>query len=102
MVTGRRPILKSSPPDGASGASSSSHCIPTRRPPHLPAFTPATCYHAPMSPGQFHTWLRRDAREPLIMGVLNVTPDSFSDGGAYVDVAGALAHGVEMLAQGAD
>jgi dihydropteroate synthase len=36
------------------------------------------------------------------MGVLNVTPDSFSDGGRYVDVAAAVSHGVAMLAEGAD
>ncbi|KAA0235161.1 MAG: Dihydropteroate synthase [Acidimicrobiales bacterium] len=36
------------------------------------------------------------------MGVLNVTPDSFSDGGMYLDPAQAVAHGEEMIAQGAD
>jgi dihydropteroate synthase len=39
---------------------------------------------------------------PVVMGVLNVTPDSFSDGGAYVDPARALAHGRAMVAAGAD
>jgi len=39
---------------------------------------------------------------PLIMGVLNVTPDSFSDGGRYLDPGAAVAHAVEMQAQGAD
>ncbi|MGC5627505.1 dihydropteroate synthase [Georgenia sp. Z1344] len=38
----------------------------------------------------------------LVMGVLNVTPDSFSDGGAYVDQGAALAHGLDMVARGAD
>ena len=38
----------------------------------------------------------------LIMGVLNVTPDSFSDGGLYLDPAAAIHHGVEMVRQGAD
>ena len=38
----------------------------------------------------------------LIMGVLNVTPDSFSDGGLYVDPERAIEHGVEMARQGAD
>ncbi len=32
---------------------------------------------------EFRSWLRRPQREPLIMGVLNVTPDSFSDGGTH-------------------
>src|SRR2546423_3723251 len=36
------------------------------------------------------------------MGVLNVTPDSFSDGGKYLDVDTAVAHGQEMAAEGAD
>jgi dihydropteroate synthase len=35
------------------------------------------------------------------MGVVNVTPDSFSDGGMYLDRAAAVAHGVELAAQGA-
>ena len=36
------------------------------------------------------------------MGVLNVTPDSFYDGGRYVSVEAAVAHGLELVAQGAD
>jgi len=36
------------------------------------------------------------------MGVLNVTPDSFSDGGRWVDLDSALAHAREMIAQGAE
>jgi dihydropteroate synthase len=36
------------------------------------------------------------------MGVLNVTPDSFSDGGLWLDPAAAIAHGKEMVADGAD
>jgi dihydropteroate synthase len=39
---------------------------------------------------------------PLIMGILNVTPDSFSDGGRYVDPQRAVDHGLAMLDQGAD
>lgn len=38
----------------------------------------------------------------VVMGVLNVTPDSFSDGGCYLDRDAAVAHGVELRAQGAD
>ncbi|HEY5334468.1 MAG TPA: dihydropteroate synthase [Mycobacteriales bacterium] len=37
-----------------------------------------------------------------IMGVLNVTPDSFSDGGAFLAPDAAVAHGVDMIAAGAD
>jgi dihydropteroate synthase len=36
-----------------------------------------------------------------VMGVLNVTPDSFSDGGLYLDPSAAVAHGLEMVAAGA-
>ena len=39
---------------------------------------------------------------PLVMGVLNVTPDSFSDGGRYLDLDLALERGLQMLAEGAD
>jgi dihydropteroate synthase len=38
----------------------------------------------------------------VVMGVLNVTPDSFSDGGCFADQADAIAHGLEMAAAGAD
>lgn len=38
----------------------------------------------------------------LVMGILNVTPDSFSDGGEFATVETALAHGIEMLKEGAD
>jgi dihydropteroate synthase len=37
-----------------------------------------------------------------VMGVVNVTPDSFSDGGLYLDHDAAVAHGRELAAQGAD
>jgi dihydropteroate synthase len=36
------------------------------------------------------------------MGIVNVTPDSFSDGGLYLDAGAAVAHGRELLAEGAD
>ena len=39
---------------------------------------------------------------PLVMGVLNVTPDSFSDGGQFMDPAVAVAHAAKMVQQGAD
>lgn len=41
-------------------------------------------------------------RRPLVMGILNVTPDSFSDGGRWPDAASALRQGLAMAAQGAD
>lgn len=44
---------------------------------------------------------REDART-LVMGVLNVTPDSFSDGGEYHEQDAAIARGMELVSQGAD
>ncbi len=43
-----------------------------------------------------------DLRQPRIVGVLNVTPDSFSDGGRYLDAAAALAQARRLVAEGAD
>jgi dihydropteroate synthase len=42
------------------------------------------------------------SRRGMIMGVLNVTPDSFSDGGEFLTVDKAVAHGVKMASEGAD
>ena len=42
------------------------------------------------------------ADHPVVLGVLNVTPDSFSDGGRYTGRAAAVAHGVRMFEEGAD
>ena len=39
---------------------------------------------------------------PLIMGVVNVTPDSFFDGGRYVETEAAVAHAVRLVEEGAD
>jgi dihydropteroate synthase len=39
---------------------------------------------------------------PLVMGILNVTPDSFSDGGSYIDTDAAVTAAIRMLADGAD
>ncbi len=39
---------------------------------------------------------------PLLMGVVNVTPDSFSDGGLFADPAVAIAHGLKLAEQGAE
>jgi dihydropteroate synthase len=40
-------------------------------------------------------------QRPLVMGVVNVTPDSFSDGGLYLDVDAAVEHGEELVRDGA-
>src|SRR5438128_7704970 len=42
------------------------------------------------------------SRQGLIMGVLNVTPDSFSDGGKFLTTEKAVEHGMQMAAEGAD
>ena len=48
------------------------------------------------------TWAGLSLDRPRIMGVLNVTPDSFSDGGEYTDPQTAIAAGLAMVAAGAD
>lgn len=53
------------------------------------------------------TWRCRDREirigaRPLVMGIVNVTPDSFSDGGRYRTAGEAVRRGLEMAAQGAD
>src|SRR5829696_7282983 len=54
-------------------------------------------YRAKARPG-------RDTRrvQPKIMGIVNVTPDSFADGGQFLDAERAIAHGRELSAEGAD
>ena len=42
------------------------------------------------------------ASRPIVMGILNVTPDSFSDGGRFLDPAAAIEHARRMVAEGAD
>src|SRR5262245_696541 len=61
----------------------------------------------PLATRPTSTWEFRDrvlypGRPPLVLGIVNVTPDSFSDGGRYLDPAQAVAHGVELVRQGAD
>jgi dihydropteroate synthase len=41
-------------------------------------------------------------QRPLVMGILNITPDSFSDGGTYLRPDAAVAHAAQMIAEGAD
>jgi dihydropteroate synthase len=53
------------------------------------------------------TWKLRDrlidfSRRPLVMGIVNVTPDSFSDGGEYHETHRAVDHGLRLIAEGAD
>ncbi|HWU99208.1 MAG TPA: dihydropteroate synthase [Oxalicibacterium sp.] len=51
--------------------------------------------------GRYRFPVDRAAR-PLVMGVLNVTPDSFSDGGRYYSLDAALSHAEEMMSAGVD
>jgi len=57
-----------------------------------------------MTPAEFEAWLlaKPSQRRPLVMGILNVTPDSFSDGGRYIDVEAAAAYTRQMVEDGAD
>jgi dihydropteroate synthase len=52
-------------------------------------------------------WKIRDreidlSRRAMVMGIINATPDSFSDGGSFLDPQAALAHGLRMVAEGAE
>jgi dihydropteroate synthase len=42
-----------------------------------------------------------DLSQPAVMGVINVTPDSFSDGGQFVEADAAIAHGIRLASEGA-
>ncbi|HEX4123792.1 MAG TPA: dihydropteroate synthase [Tepidisphaeraceae bacterium] len=55
-----------------------------------------------MAPDELDQWLLTSNRRPLVMGVLNVTPDSFSDGGKFFSPEAAVAHAEAMTAAGAD
>lgn len=61
---------------------------------HPLPFTP----HTVLKLGRFTLSLDR----PLIMGVVNITPDSFSDGGKFLDPAAAIAHAARLVEEGAD
>ena len=47
-------------------------------------------------------WSMVCGARPAVMGVVNVTPDSFSDGGLYFEPEAAVAHGLQLIAAGAD
>jgi dihydropteroate synthase len=57
-----------------------------------------------MTPDELDRWLLAPpaGRRPLVMGVVNVTPDSFSDGGDFLDPRRAADHAAAMVAAGAD
>src|SRR4051794_16846985 len=78
--------------------------VPRTRPAHTPWMETATL------PETARTWTLRLPRgrslvlgeRPRIAGVLNLTPDSFSDGGRWSDPARAADRGLALLAEGAD
>jgi dihydropteroate synthase len=47
-------------------------------------------------------WERMCGARPAVMGIVNVTPDSFSDGGRFLESDAAVAHGIDLVAQCAD
>lgn len=55
-----------------------------------------------MNVPDFHHWLAHPPRRTLVMGVVNVTPDSFSDGGMYLDASRAIDAAKQMIDDGAD
>ena len=55
-----------------------------------------------MNINAFNNWLVKSEKPYLIMGILNVTPDSFSDGGQFLKVENAFIHSVKMIEEGAD
>ena len=55
-----------------------------------------------MDGNQFRKWLKHTKRNTLIMGILNVTPDSFSDGGKFIHLGKALSQAQYMENNGAD
>ena len=50
----------------------------------------------------FQDWCLNPKRETLVMGIVNVTPDSFSDGGKFFSPEVAISHASELISQGAD
>lgn len=60
------------------------------------SFTPHSRVH--LLCGKF----KLDLSHPLIMGIVNVTPDSFSDGGLHATAGAAIAHGLRLIDEGAD
>jgi dihydropteroate synthase len=62
--------------------------------------TPIDVY--PARPWKLRTRTLAAGKLPLLMGIINVTPDSFSDGGCFFDADTAVEHGLRLAAEGAD
>src|SRR5689334_10018768 len=77
---------------------------PLRSSDQTPLPTPQTRVAMTVSsdPSDFLKLLADAARRPLLMGIVNVTPDSFSDGGKYFSPADAVEQAERLIAEGAD
>ena len=91
-----RPGRKPAPSSGSGGLPPGPHGVKSR--------APRGAYAERMSnqSGRGHIAGLPDWDRCAVMGVVNVTPDSFSDGGRWFDTTAAVKHGLEMVAQGAD
>lgn len=54
------------------------------------------------SPSGARSWAGLSLEEPRVMGIVNVTPDSFSDGGRFIETSAAIEHGLRLVEEGAD
>ncbi len=70
--------------------------------PGTPATLPTSAPWALRLPGDRRLPIGERPGRPLVMGILNLTPDSFSDGGLWTDPGHAVEHALAMLASGAD
>jgi len=70
---------------------------PTRAPFRWPVDLPARATHWQLAQRRIEF-----PRRPLLMGIVNVTPDSFSDGGQFLDASVAIDRAFELVAHGAD
>ncbi len=61
-----------------------------------------TDFKRTVTPWQLRTRTLDLGRRTLVMGVVNITPDSFSDGGLFLDSEAAVAHALQLLDEGAD
>jgi dihydropteroate synthase len=88
-------------PDPAQTARDVTPPAPQPAPQPAPPAAAAPQAPAPVAPPLAREPLALGVR-PLVMGIVNVTPDSFSDGGLWLDPAAAIAHGEQLAREGAD
>ena len=55
-----------------------------------------------LTPQNLNQWIKNQDQETLIMGIVNITPDSFSDGGKYYTLESAYNHSLKLIDDGAD